>query len=504
MARAGVALIKVHEINDAWRHVDEWNSSERPILGEISLDESEYFPATSLTLEKGIYALCGRNAVGKTYFLRKLFQRAASVESDKSDSRAVYYADISSLIRRCVDAVQVENIDDLLTSSEFGQFKPKEVRLVEYLLGHNYKTIEFAEMDNTQTTSSLLIGGGENSRTTGVGAVKDPNPEIEFSPEVAPYFRVVRGSSATGEDIELDASTLSRGELAALTLVWVYKNVDSGSILFIDEPEVYLAPDASGRVLDTIAWLCDSKRVQTVVATHAAFALGKLPANLYSIIEWDASGKSRLAPGADHALWARMRIPSPNRIIFVVEDVASGELLKRILIHLEFKYLHASSFWVAGSDDAVFRASRFPVIEAATADIIAVAEGDVRKNYTESWLKKNTGPRLAILPIQENLEKFLLGRLVDWAADHGSPTENLARDALGDTSGMNSHDRLGSIAEKLSLSSSALRVQIIDYLLKMDAITEEVVAFKDALLKVIKSSGTPWIKGLSAGDLFSV
>jgi hypothetical protein len=239
-----------HEQESAWRRVLDGNWKHDLQLKNINIVDLSGFTCGITKLNAGLTIFCGVNATGKSRLLRSIAASLKGAEGDPLvttvglEGRAgeVHFVDIFHLSQ-----VQLGSIDrdsDLASRVEQAgesPLRPKELRMLSWLVGRDYEGASIAELDATVDESDALTQKAEGDSSTVDEsidlAVADENivsdivgtsdrlgrSLADFRPEVVPYFTLTYNGRKFGSE------SISRGELAAMNLLWVLKSTDAGS-----------------------------------------------------------------------------------------------------------------------------------------------------------------------------------------------------------------------------------------------------------------------------------
>ena len=73
-----------------------------------------------------------------------------------------------------------------------------------------------------------------------------------------------------------DTRTMSLGEISVLTIFWSLNHAAVGSIVLLDEPEIYLSPVSQGALMDYLATACVQKQLSVILTTHSPQMFARL------------------------------------------------------------------------------------------------------------------------------------------------------------------------------------------------------------------------------------
>lgn len=121
------------------------------------------------------------------------------------------------------------------------------------------------------------------------------------------------------------------GEFLVVNIVDQLLNVQDGSVVLIDEPEVSLHPGAQRRLLKFILTSIIRKKIQVVISTHSREMVAYLPSEAIICIEKQYNGISRVANNIlPEQAFLEIEI-EPNAKQIIVEDDMACSILQEIL-----------------------------------------------------------------------------------------------------------------------------------------------------------------------------
>ena len=458
------------EQTDAWRRVAKelWRHPLR--LDYLELHKAPGFADRHVDLNAGLALLCGVNASGKTRLLRSI----ASGLWDPSSGAAghtrlgmvgtpqhVHYVDIFHLSQGQLRSIHTDrDLASRVEQAGESRLRPKELRMLRWLVGRDYQDAGFAELDATSDQVEDIDPYDDDSfyeRFLDNPAVAEPQDDdrlaqaapMEFRPDVMPYFFLTYNGRRYGSE------SLSRGELAAMNLLWALKSIEQESIVLFDEPDLFLSAESSARALTVIAEYAHINRSPTIVATHSVYGLAKAPGT-YRVLLNAVNGDTALEVGTDVQMWRSLRVAAPTNLILAVEDEAGRQWTNLFASRIELSENWAYEVWKFGDASKVRAAAAMPDAADSTFRMVGVLDGDERKRPAKNLVN------LVFLPSSLTPEEFLLDQL-----RHSAELPDLLQrprerilSALGLFEGDDPHDRIPAIAEDLGFTVAQLRGDI--------------------------------------------
>ncbi|MEU0559889.1 AAA family ATPase [Dactylosporangium sp. NPDC006015] len=457
-----------------------------------------------IRLNAGLTLFCGVNASGKTRLLRSV---AASLGADVVDEpillpsfgkvnepavpnvvlgiegnvSQVYYIDIFHLSQVQLRSTQIDrDLGSRVEQAGESNLRPKELRLLSWLVGRDYQQASIAELDATVDESSAMEHLTEESTpvepvnldqfTEPLNAQRaDPAILLDFRPDVLPYFTLTYNGKRYGTE------SISRGELAAMNLLWVLKSAEPESILFFDEPDLFLSTESSARALTVIADYANSNKSPIVVATHSAYGLAKAPSAYRVLLRNVGSGDTRVDVGSDSQMWRALRTAAPTNLVLAVEDEAGRQWAQLFAAELELNEKWAYEIWNFTDSAKVRSAAAMPDVADATLRYVGVLDGDERAKSSRNL------QNIIFLPTSRTPEEFLL----DLLKSESQLDEVLSRSrekiiaSLSLFEGDDPHDRVNSVASDLGFNVAQLRGMIWQWYFSTAAGQEALAEWRD-------------------------
>ncbi len=426
---------------DAWRRVGAgWG--DKPTVRWIDPADIDGFAGEQVEVYGGLTVICGVNASGKTRLLTAIARVAEGSPAEGScvdvgglQGGNVAFVDTFWMLQKQRVSISTDAaLIDRVQQAGLSPLRPADLRLASYLLGHEYSSIEVAELEATDDRSVL------EDLSADAGSME---LALKFRPEVIPYFEVAR------ENQRRSSATLSQGELAGLTLIWALSQLSSPLLVLIDEPETFLSPVSAQRALDIVAHYTGKNGTPCVMSSHSYLGLAARPQKHIMLLRPRQDGQTELVRSSPVALWGALRLAAPRAIIFVVEDTAAFEWLSLLLRDIDFEFLDLTDIWIGGDASNVRAAAEFPDCRNATLAIWGVLDGDERAGKSKGnllFLPGILSPEVLVLETLRICNPALLA----------VPPDRLAN-SLVRTSGMDPHEQVEEIASDLGFGVSAFR-----------------------------------------------
>lgn len=166
------------------------------------------------------------------------------------------------------------------------------VARLSYVMGRNYSNARFAQTEVSPRTVGILAR--------------------EFG-EISQYHQ------GAGEDATLD-------------LFQILQTLPTNTLLLIDEVEASLHPKAQRRLIESLLWLCRTRKVQVILSTHSPYILEELPPEARILLIPGPSGVNVIYNSTPEFALSRIDDPIHPEMAIFVEDKESGVWLREILV----------------------------------------------------------------------------------------------------------------------------------------------------------------------------
>lgn len=286
--REAISIIVGKEVKDMYKfsyHFEPPYSKEEKDLNFLFDEQNIYFP-------RRIYALIGKNGVGKTQLLSSLPN--AIINKDKSKFSNNYIPPFSKIIivstsyydkykkpiqneeceyKYCGILDENNNILSIQSQKEALQQNcdyinkngNKFLKAEDYLLSYSYKTL----LQETKNILKLLF---KNIDIENDFFIQEPieNRTILYIDNIIDYFE----------------HKMSSGESILLYNIFnIIANISFNSLLFFDEPETHLHPNAITELIAGLSLLLQTFESFAIVATHSPLVIREIQSESVLILK---------------------------------------------------------------------------------------------------------------------------------------------------------------------------------------------------------------------------
>jgi predicted ATPase len=468
------------------RFDDHWRRALRRdyqlVVKELEFSEGEIFGSVSLSLKPGINAIVGKNGIGKSNFIRAIYNSLRSEQSNRE--KFSHLLDESRIKFKLILEGYELSLD----------LNPLETNIIEHdilcLLFDPCSLIPeiqklFAQQENLgellESFSSIFLSEDDlrlanfiaNTEYTSVEII---NLEEEFDAfPILPFFVVER------KDVKYDSRHMGLGELSLLYYFWIVDYVRKSHkkcFLIIEEPESFLPPLIQNRLSDVLAMMLDTKGITCLVSTHSEHILKKIPRSHVHVM-CRVKDRIEFFNAATHfESMSVLGLNAPKKGLVFYEDQA-GYLFARALLKKSSAFVMDSFYYHrSGSDGDVLRdIKRFPRF-LSDFSFVAVFDGDCRGRL-DNQLEGFTN--YVFLPSSVSPEEHLISYLK--TLDHTTIANYLGKKvevisaSIDVVAGLDHHDYFLAMGRVLSLPYDELFASLCDLWISDDANIESVTRF---------------------------
>lgn len=219
------------------------------------------------------------------------------------------------------------------------------------------------------------------------------------------------------------------GEVAVTSCVVQVLQVEEGSLLLLDEPEVSLHPGAQERMLAFLAQVAKKKHIQVVFSTHSPHLISTLPDDAIKTFHQLPSGEFSVIPATHpYAAFRRLGATHGNEVLVLVEDRLAQAVVHQALSTLEDEAARQifRVEYVSGGASAILT-TRIPVLMERSGHTLVLLDGDQQK------VKQIQNPNEIPAAQDATLEDVILAQvgirpnlLIDGGKEGGSAAQRVA------------------------------------------------------------------------------
>ncbi|MFT0866426.1 ATP-dependent nuclease [Pseudomonas sp. CAM1A] len=409
------------------------------------------FSGIDIDIPPGIFAVAGKNGVGKSNFIRLLFNAFHKEESNRSkfklplveQTEAVLLVKDGAVVSRLGEA---GGADPELTGMMFDPCVL--IPLVQDLISQENFSEILESFEETNASEQFLMAVNYATGNT-YRAIKITNIEEEFeSFPSLPFFRVET------ESLSYDSTSMGLGELSLFYFCWLAELLEISSVpnvkhlLFIEEPESFLPPNAQNKLANILARLVSKTGISCVLSSHSEHVLKRIPRSHIAILSRDRAGIHASPPENDSMVLRVLGLNPPKRGVLFVEDPCACVFAKELIRGSSLHVAESFSFHVCDGDSKISEVlSRLPS-NFDYFGFVGVFDGDCRSREKE--LKISNIKNKCFLPGDVSPEELLISEADTLPLDQlsvalGVP-EGLISRALDSARGVDHHDYFSEVA----------------------------------------------------------
>ncbi|MBR9910407.1 MAG: ATP-binding protein [Gammaproteobacteria bacterium] len=476
-------------IDDYWRTAFKRNYPL--ILENLEFTEGEVFGDAKLTLKPGMNAIVGKNGIGKSNFIRAIYNSLICEDSNRKkfdklldeskikfdlvmsgDSHSLNLTpfepneieqdilcllfDPCTLIPEIQKLfIQQENLSELLESFSPNRLSEDELKLINFTTNTEYTSVEVINIED----------------------------EYELFPKL-PFFLVER------DGIRYDSRSMGLGELSLLYYFWIIDYIGKSNrngLLIIEEPESFLPPLIQNRICDILAMTLATKGIACLISTHSEHILRKIPRSHVHIMSRLSNKVSFFNAASNFEQMSVLGLTAPKKGLLFYED-KSAFLFARSLIKASSLFVIDSFLYhCSGSEGDVLQdLKRFPA-KLADFSFIAVFDGDCRDRMNEYIVDfKNFIFLPSIFSPEEHIISYLREADILVVANQLGKAVEVLSAAFDVAAGLDHHDYFVEIAKVMEMSYEELFSKLCDLWINDVSNAESVQAFVEKLESLAK------------------
>lgn len=477
------------KMDDHWRTAFKREYSL--VVKDMVFSEGEIFGNTSLTLKPGVNAIVGKNGVGKSSFIRAVYN---SLMSDSSNRRKFSNLLDKSKIELDV-TISGENFSLNLIPFEDNEIEHDILCLlfdpcslipeIQNLFNQQDNFNELLEVFSSVPLSTDELKLANFITNTDYCSIEIINIEDEYeSFPMLPFFTVER------QGVKYDSRSMGLGELSLLYYFWIVKYIrksKSNCLLIIEEPESFLPPLIQNRLCDVLAMTLATKGTACLISTHSEHILRKIPRSHIHIMCRILQQIKFFNAASNFERMDILGLMAPKKGLLFYEDHAAYLFAKALIKVSPLFVLDSFLYHCSGSEGDVLKdLKRYPR-NLTDFSFVAVFDGDCRErvkgglqgfeNYV--FLPSRLSPEELIISYLRRVE------LTDLSNHIGKTVEDMAI-AKEVCAGLDHHDYFVKMAKALALSYDDLFAKLCDLWIGDEENLESVTRFFAELDRSIK------------------
>jgi predicted ATPase len=409
----------------------------------------------NITIQKGIFAICGLNGVGKSTVvsavkdligldltthddIRITDKITGSIKLDEYNNMVIANKDGERLKNK----LSKEDIDYLYLDNEQSMHIinriTKETHFDELL-----EQYEEYYMDEQQLKDISYIVGKDYDK---VSIIDIEDEEIKF-----PFLKV------NSNGVQYNSIQMGVGEHVLFYYYIMISKMGKNSIIIIEEPESFISITSQKRFMNFLAMRTVKFQNQFIITTHSPFIIKNIPPK--NIVLLDRYGEEAfIHSGLEKRLVRSLGLEINKKGIIYVEDLIAQTFLIRILKDSKIRFIldDYDIKYVNGFGNITSRLES--ICKYIDFDIIGIYDGDMRNRIDDNTRSKFQWSYL-FLPGEKELEEdfrlCLKNDIDSFIKNIGMDKKNILS-ALSSVNGIDYHDWFTELQKHLKVSHEQL------------------------------------------------
>lgn len=439
------------------RAIDYWKKTDK-IQHQIeikNIDLNGINGIQNIKIEKGIFAICGLNGVGKSTVasalkdligldltthddIRITDKITGSVRLDEHTNMTVENKDGS----RLKDKLSKEDIDYLYLDNE------QSINIINRVTRETHfdellEQYEEYSMDGQQLKDISYIVGKDYDK---VSIIDIEDEELRF-----PFFLV------NSNGVQYNSMQMGVGEHVLFYYYTMINKMRKNSIIIIEEPESFVSITSQKRFMNFLAMRSVNFQNQFIITTHSPFIIKNIPPK--NIILLDRYGEEAfIHSGLEKRLVRSLGLEINKKGIIYVEDLIAQTFLKRILKDSKIRFIldDYDIKYVNGFGNITSRLES--ICKYIDFNIIGIYDGDMRSRIDSNTTSKFQWSHL-FLPGEKELEedfRLCLKDNIDIFIKSMDMNKKDILSALSSVNGIDYHDWFNELQKSLKVSHEQL------------------------------------------------
>lgn len=395
--------------SDYWRTLYKKNFPLK--INNISVNSANIFHNLDLSFNGSLNVIIGKNGVGKTNFLRNIFN---ALNSEGESNRANF----DSLLDKN-DIFLKYKINDLEKNYKFSYqgAEDQSEDILSFIFDPCYLIPDLVSLIRTQQNFNEIFEG-----VNGLDYSSDKLDEINYITnnlykkisvfnieDEYPNFPIFPIFIVERDGLQYDSRSMGLGELSMLYLFWMldYISKDSKNILLIiEEPESFISPLVQSRLINILVKYIVDKNLNCIISTHSEHILKKIPAtSLKQLIYSPRKNEYKFIELKNLEILQTLGLSIPKKGILFFEDRAAELFLKQLINQSHLNAVENFYFHCSGDDSHIVSHLNEMPKALNNFQFIGVFDGDARKKVPR--LLKD-GTKSIFLPTEMAPEQIIM------------------------------------------------------------------------------------------------
>lgn len=244
----------------------------------FKVDDDEYIPivfdfSKHDYLPNRFFALIGKNGVGKTRLLNQLSKSLYDSSNPSNRNRFIIENNYEIPIYQKVIAISFSVFDKFFKGESKSSNEKEQTNIVETKKA-NYTYIGLHKVDNTVLTAKEI----SNINSTIF-------KKLLFKERAKRFVELLNKSKILHEDVEFEdindsffTAHFSSGQKIFISMLCrLLAEIEDGSLIFFDEPELYLHPNAIASLMNIFNDILNEYQSYAILCTHSPILVQEIP-----------------------------------------------------------------------------------------------------------------------------------------------------------------------------------------------------------------------------------
>lgn len=481
------------------KFLDHWRTLYKkkfPLtISEISINNANIFHNLNFKLNGNLNVIIGKNGVGKTNFLRNIFN-ALNCDGETNRSDFIKLLDNNDIYFKYI-VNNSEKTYQFLHQDKNSRHENKD--LLSFIFDPCYLIPELQSLLNNQQNFDEILEGfnpvvylpnqideinylSNNTYTkVSVFNIEDEYPNFP----ILPIFEVER------DGLKYDSRAMGLGELSMLYSFWMLdyvSNLNKNVLIIIEEPESFISPLVQNRFVNILVKYIVEKSLNCIMSTHSDHILNKVHANsLKKLIYYPRKNEYKFIELKNLEILSTLGLSIPKKGILFFEDKAAEIFLKQLIKKSSLNAVENFYYHCSGDDSHVVQHINEMPKTINNFKFVGVFDGDAR-NKVPDLLKDN--PKHIFLPTNVSPEEVIISYLKSCDLDSIDSFLHLQsgefEGAFQTATGADHHELFKNIAKTLSGDFENLFMQLCDFWIRDESSSTEVQTFINKFDSIFK------------------
>ena len=437
--------------NDYWRKLYK-TQKYKYIINELNFNGA--YGLQSVTLNKGVYAICGLNGAGKSTvisFLKDIIGIEISEQDESKIDGKIVSAKLYGYDDVVFQNVADSRLSDYFNQSDLGVFLDyrQSLDVLDYFIKQT-NLDEFLEQFETNKLSDEITQ--EISYIVGKHYDECIIIEVEDGDIYRPFFIV------KSKGVEYNSLFMGIGEHFLFFLFWALEKIQESKIVLIEEPETFISINSQINLMNYIAKKASEFGVSVILTTHSPFIIKNIRRENICLVSRYSTHAGITYPTVHNQTLIKLGLDMPKKgIMYFEDDVAQIFVECLIQYSNTFFIFNDYNFEIVNGEAEITKRLKYPLTDKFTYDIIGLYDGDMISIVEKQ--KDEIKCKYLFLPNEIGIEisyKDMLYHDVEKFIQKTGIENSIVIETISSVAGDECHDWLINLAKRLGFSKHQL------------------------------------------------